>query len=83
MGYRVDFEVGHETRGIVDVLAYGRPQRISPLAVECETNPTIDVEQQKFEAYYEGTPIQELYILDVAEMPDVIPDAYEWVSAQL
>jgi len=83
LDYRVDMEVPHETRGTVDVLAWGKPDRISPLAVECETSPTQAVEQQKYEAYYVGTPIQELYVLNVSEMPDTTMDAYEWVSKRL
>jgi len=83
LAYNVSFEITHEERGEIDVLAWGVPERISPLAVECETSPTVETVEHKLERYVHGTPIKECYVLDVGAMPEGIMPAYSWVEDQL
>jgi len=82
-GYNVSFEVVHDDRGEIDVLAWGVPSRINPLAVEVETSPTVETVKDKLERYVDGTPIKECYVLNVNDMPSEIMEAYEWVASQL
>lgn len=81
--YSVSFEVVHDQRGEIDVLAWGLDDRISPLAVEVETSPTDDVVKSKLSRYVHGTPIQECFVINVSEMPDAIRPAYDYVTNQL
>jgi len=78
--YRVDSEVKHSERGEIDILAWNEKDII---AVECETSPTEEVIRGKLERYHEGTPIRDVFVLNVTEMPEEILPAYEWVSSQI
>lgn len=80
--YRIGSEVAHPDRGEIDVVGYGHPER-RPVAVECETNPTDGVIEDKLDRYYRGTPFREVFVLAVDAMPAEIAAADEWVRAEL
>jgi hypothetical protein len=60
-------------------LAWGQRETI---CIECETNPNNDVVRDKLDRYVHGTPIDEMFLLDVDEMPYDIHGAYAWVDDQ-
>jgi hypothetical protein len=78
---RIDSEVTHPERGEIDIVAYG--EESPPFAVEVETNVTDDVTSDKLERYYEGTPLREVYILELLDMPTDWNEAYQWVAEEL
>jgi len=83
-GFRVASEVGHERRPAeVDVILHSHSDRISPVAVECETSPTEDVIQDKMDRYIRGSVLKELYVINVTEMPENILDAYGYVQDEI
>jgi hypothetical protein len=51
--------------------------------VEVETGLTDATRESKIDAYYDGTPLSELFFIEVNDMPDDIRDAYEWVCAEI
>lgn len=75
LGYKVDSEVSHSHRGEVDILLFGNPDRLM-LAVECETSPTDEVIQDKVDRYVKNTPIDDLVLVNVTELPTDMLDAY-------
>jgi len=79
LGYKVAFETTHQKRGEIDVLAWGERETI---CIECETNPNNDVVRDKLDRYIHGTPIDEMFVLNVDEMPYDIHGAYTWVDDQ-
>ena len=79
LGYKVAFETTHQKRGEIDVLAWGERETI---CIECETNPNNDVIRDKLDRYIHGTPIDEMFLLNVDEMPYDIHGAYTWVDDQ-
>jgi len=81
-GYRIDSEVEHEDRGEIDIVAYGVSDEPA-FAVECETSPTEDVIKDKVERYVYNTPMRDVFVLNVTEMPSEIMEAYAWVSDNL
>jgi len=81
-GYRVSSEVEHSHRGEIDVLLYGNPDRLT-YAVECETSPTMDVVEDKIDRYVNGTPIDDMVLINVSELPVDMLKAYEFVQAEL
>jgi hypothetical protein len=84
LGYSVSFECEKDETGeAIDVLAWGKPDRISPLAVEIETNLTQETVEHKIGQYVDSEPIQEVYFLDPLDAPAEIMQAYEWVSKNL
>jgi len=82
-GYNVSIEVAHESLGEVDVLAWGVSDRISPIAVECETSPKRSVVEDKLDRYVHDTPIKECHVLNINNLPEEIMPAYKWVASQL
>lgn len=82
-GYRVDSEVKHDTRGEIDILAYGHESRLSPIAVEVESNPFGEVVQDKLKRYVDGTPITEMYLINVSELPENISEMHDEIAAVL
>jgi hypothetical protein len=74
-GYRVSSEVDHSHRGEIDILLWGNPDRLT-LAVECETSPTDDVIEDKVDRYVRDTPIDDLVLVNVTELPTDMLDAY-------
>lgn len=84
LGYRVNFEVMHEdTKESIDVLAWGVEDRISPLAVEIETNCDESIKDAKTALYVHNTPIQEVYFIDPLEGPENIMEAYAYIGGKL
>lgn len=81
-GYRVDSETEHQERGEIDILLYGNPERIT-LAVEIETDPENDVVQDKLERYVYNTPIQDMILIDVDEIPTEMHRAKHYVAGEL
>lgn len=81
--YRIDSEVEHETRGEIDILAYGHQSRLSPIAVEVETYPAGEVIQDKIKRYVKGTPVQEMYTINVSELPSDIHEMGDAIRAEL
>jgi hypothetical protein len=81
-GYRVSSEVEHDTRGEIDVLLFGCDSRIS-LAVECENDVQDDVVEDKVDRYVRGTPIDDIAVIAVDELPENIPEAYEEIKTVL
>jgi len=81
-GYRIDSEVEHNDRGEIDIVAYGLEDEPA-FAVECETSPTEDVIEDKIERYVYNTPMRDVFVLNVTEMPSDIMDAYAWVESEL
>ena len=79
-GYKVDFEVEHPTRGEIDVLAWGETDSI---CVECETNPSDDTISDKIDRYVTGTPIRDMFLLNVDNLPVGWTEAYLWIDEQL
>jgi len=73
-GYRVASEVEHGSRGEIDVLIYGHPDRLT-LAVECETSPTDDVIEDKVDRYIRDTPIDDLALVNVSTLSTDMLDA--------
>lgn len=82
LGYKVAFEVECE-QGELDVLGYGLEDRLSPVGVEVETGLTSDVKSKKLDQYYRGEPLQELYFIEVNDMPAEMMPAYEWVGGEI
>lgn len=82
LGYRVDSEVELDRGGRVDVIGYGAEGRHT-IGVEVETGLNDAVREQKIEQYFTGTPLTELFFIEVDDMPDDIRDAYEWVCANI
>lgn len=80
LGYHIGFEVSHPERGEIDVLAWNEDDIV---CVECETSPTDDVIDDKLSRYVEGTPIRDMFILNVSELPAEWSHAYKWVDEQL
>lgn len=78
--YRVDTEVSHYSRGAIDVLGYAGTRIV---AVELETSPTEEIIEDKLNRYVSGTPINEMFLINISEMPENILDAYEWIEDQL
>lgn len=74
-GYRVASEVRHEQRGEIDVLLYGHDERIT-LAVECETSPTDDVIEDKVDRYIRNSPIEDIAVINVTQLPTDMHEAY-------
>jgi len=81
-GYRIDSEV-EMGEGEVDIVGYANPDRINPIAVECETNPDDETVDDKLSRYWENEPIAECYILPVEEMPTGIHEAITWAESEL
>jgi len=81
-GYRVSSEVEHSHRGEIDILLYGNPDRLT-YAVECETSPTMDVVEDKIDRYVNGTPIDDMVLINVSKMPVDMLEGYEFVQAEL
>jgi len=79
LGYKVAFETTHQKRGEIDVLAWGQRETI---CIECETNPNNDVVRDKLDRYIHGTPIDEMFLLNVDEMPHDIHGAHAWIDEQ-
>jgi len=81
-GYRVSSEVVHAERGEIDILLHGHADRIT-LAVECESNPTDDVIDDKVRRYVKGTPIDDIAIINLDVLPDERPAAYSQIKEVL
>jgi len=79
-GYHVGFEVEHESRGEVDVIGVRENDII---AVEAETSPTQDVVDDKLSRYVEGTPIRDMFLLNVNKLPAEWMEAYKWIDSQI
>lgn len=79
-GYQVGFEVTHEDRGEIDVVAINEDEII---CVECETSPTEDVVDDKLSRYVDGTLIRDMFLLNVNDMPHEWMAAYEWIDSQI
>lgn len=80
-GYRVSSEV-ECSNGEIDVVLWGVDDRLS-LAVECETSPTEETIQSKLERYVKETPLDEIVVINVTEMPDNYHDALGYVADEL
>lgn len=81
-GYRVDSEVSVPD-GSIDVLLWGNRDRLT-LAVECETSPTEEVIESKLQRYVRDVgPIDDMFVLNLNEMPENRLDALEWAREQL
>lgn len=81
-GYRISSEVEHKDRGEIDMLLYGVPDRLT-LAVECETSPTMEVVEDKVSRYVDGTPVDDMALVNLSEMPLNMLDAFAYVQAEL
>jgi hypothetical protein len=81
-GLRVTTEAAHGDRGTVDVLCHG-PEDGAPYAVEVETSPKEETIREKHDKYIQNSPLREMFVLNVSEMPENILDAYAWVETQL
>jgi len=81
-GLSVTTEAAHGDRGQVDILCHG-PDDGAPFAVEVETAPTAETIKDKLDRYVDGSPLREMFVLNVNEMPEHTLDAYAWVSSQL
>jgi len=79
-GYHVGFEVEHESRGEIDVVGIRESDII---CVECETSPTSDVIDDKLERYVQGTPIRDMFLLNVNKLPAEWMHAYQWIDSQI
>jgi hypothetical protein len=81
-GYRVDSEVNIKGNQM-DLLLWGNRERLT-LCVEVETSPTEEVKQSKLEQYVKGVPaIDDMYLLNLNEMPESRLEVLEWASDQL
>lgn len=80
-GHRWTMEASHEERGEVDVLVI--PENGEPYAVEAETSPTQEVVDDKVERYTEGTPIRDMLLINVSDMPVDMIEAKAWIQEQL
>jgi len=78
--YQVSFEVAHKERGEVDVVGIRENDII---AIECETSPTEEVVDDKLSRYVEGTPIRDMFLLNVNEMPHEWMMGYRWIDGQI
>jgi hypothetical protein len=81
-GWVVNGEVTVENRGEIDALCWGRQGYMS-YAVEVETNPQAGIEGQYLTQYVEGTPIDELIVIDAGGMPNQLDEASAWIADQL
>jgi len=79
-GYQVGFEVTHEDRGEIDVVGIRESDII---CVECETSPTGEVVDDKLERYVQETPIRDMFLLNVSELPAEWMEAYRWIDNQI
>lgn len=84
--YRVDSEVSVENQhvgdGEVDVLLWAHDSRLS-YAVEVETSIAAHTKQRKKDKYVDETAIDDILMLNVAQCPMDMVDAYGWVATQL
>jgi type I site-specific restriction endonuclease len=78
-GYRVCSEVEHDDRGEIDIVLYGRKDE-APVAIELETNPQEDTISDKVERYVRGTPIRDILLINLDDMPTDIDEAEEWIQ---
>lgn len=80
-GYRIASEVEGPDGQTVDIIAYGTEDE--PVAVETETNISDAVIEQKIGQYAKGTPIRDVFPVDVDGMPVRVDDALEYVRGEL
>jgi len=81
-GYWVSSEVDAKW-GEIDVLLWGHPDRMT-IAVEVETSPTEAVKEDKIQRYVRKQPgIDEMYLVNVSEMPVDMMHALDYVSDSL
>ncbi|MFB6197310.1 MAG: hypothetical protein ABEI52_03425 [Halobacteriaceae archaeon] len=84
--YRVDSETPVETGSggdsAIDVLLWGHDSRLT-YAVEVETSPLPKVIESKVDKYVRQTAIDDMLVLNVAECPDDMTQAYGWVASEL
>lgn len=80
-GYRVESEVTHDDRGEIDVLGYQSPTDIR--CIEIESNPDDGVVSDKYSRYVDGTPIQEMHLIDAGEVPTDLPSAVQVIENKL
>jgi len=80
-GYRVSSEV-RCPKGEIDVVLFGHPDRLS-YAVELEHSPTAEVKESKLERYVLSTPLDELCLININNLPKDRFEAVAWVADQL
>jgi len=80
-GYRVSSEV-QCLKGEIDVVLWGNTDRLS-YAVECETSPTDDVVESKLQRYVKETPLDDMVVVNVTQLPENHRDALGYVAEQL
>lgn len=80
-GYRVASET-QCVNGEIDVCLWGHPDRLS-YAVELEHSPTDDVVESKLQRYVHETPLDDMILLNLNDMPQRRLDALEWISKQI
>jgi len=84
--YRVDSETPVETDSAtdsaIDVLLWGHDSRLT-YAVEVETSPLPEVVESKVDKYVHQTAVDDMLVLNVAECPEDMTDAYGWVASEL
>ena len=67
--YRIDSEVEHPDRGEVDIIALPTKDTQRPFGVELETSPTQEVVEDKLCRYFRGTPLTEVFIINLNRVP--------------
>lgn len=80
-GYRVSSET-QCPKGEIDMVLWGHPDRLS-YAVELEHSPTKEIKQSKLERYVLGTPLDELCLININNLPKDRHKALAWIGEQL
>jgi hypothetical protein len=80
-GYRVSSEVV-VPNGEIDIILWGNEDRLS-YAVELETSPNEETKQDKLERYVKETPLDDMILLNLNEMPINPLEAAKWIQEEL
>jgi hypothetical protein len=80
-GYRVSSEVSVPD-GEIDVVLWGHDERLS-YAVELETSPTQDTIDSKLERYVHSTPLDDMILINLSDMPVDAIHAVDFLREEL
>jgi hypothetical protein len=80
-GYRVSSEVS-APKGEIDMVLWGNDKRLS-YAVELETDPETDTVESKLNRYVHETPLDDMILINLTEMPINCLHALDFIQEEL
>jgi len=81
-GYMTDIEC-ETPNGEIDVLLWGLPDRLT-YAVECETSPTQETKDDKFNRYVKQLdPVDDMVWVNLSNFPLELPEQIEFIQGKL